>query len=505
MRLSLSMIVKNEERFLPGCLESIKDLVDEMIIVDTGSTDNTKGIARDFGARIYDFKWCDDFSAARNESLRNTTGDWILYLDADERIDKAFHSRIRRMISSGKVDAFLLNLKSKIGTGEDCQYHIVPYPRLFRKIKGVHFVGEVHEQITTSLTALGARILASDVLVEHLGYAQDSEVILEKARRNHRLLLAQLHRGKNYGYGLYQLGQTEIALGQVEEGLAHLREALKVGGFGKSVEASIHGAIAENLFKKGDFPGALAACAKSLGVAPRQAFSHMMMGEIYVRTAEYDKATESFTRAVEKYRSVASEGKTSIAIESLFEIDVVYSKLGRAAALAGDVDTARRYLGMAAENNPQPRKVAEFIELLVRNRLYTDAFEAANHFKQFEGEDWYLRIVSSAKIETGDFAGAAALLDNVSEHDIVSLSSLANCKMRIGDFEGADDAFRKAVGLGYDDPQGIELYGLAQFKLGKYADAAGTLSKAVEKNPANARAAKFAQAALAQAAIANAG
>ena len=84
--LSLSMIEKNEESMLPGCLESVKEVVDEIVIVDTGSSDRTKEIARSFGAKIIDFEWVNDFAAARNESLRNCTGEWILYLDADERL-----------------------------------------------------------------------------------------------------------------------------------------------------------------------------------------------------------------------------------------------------------------------------------------------------------------------------------------------------------------------------------------------------------------------------------
>jgi len=87
--ISLCMIVKNEEKFLEQCLQSVQGLVDEIIIVDTGSTDKTKEIARRFTDKVYDFQWCDDFSAARNESLKHATGDWILVLDADEVIDPA--------------------------------------------------------------------------------------------------------------------------------------------------------------------------------------------------------------------------------------------------------------------------------------------------------------------------------------------------------------------------------------------------------------------------------
>src|SRR3989338_5592832 len=86
--ISLCMITKNEEKYLEQCLNSVKDLVDETIIVDTGSTDKTKEIAKRFNAKVYDFKWADDFSAARNESLKHATKDWILILDADEVMDK---------------------------------------------------------------------------------------------------------------------------------------------------------------------------------------------------------------------------------------------------------------------------------------------------------------------------------------------------------------------------------------------------------------------------------
>ena len=244
MKLSLSMIVKNEERFLPGCLESVKGLVDEIVIADTGSTDATRDIALGFGAKIVDFAWCNDFSAARNESLKHTAGDWVLYLDADERIEPQHHAAIRKLISSGKADAVLLTLKSKMGTREDAQYHLVAYPRLFRKMKGVRFTGEVHEQVTPSLTEAGARIVPSDVTIEHLGYAQDDDVILEKARRNRTLLLSQIEKSQNYGYALYQLGQTAIVLGNVKAGLGHMEEALAAACSSGSVVGSTHGLTA---------------------------------------------------------------------------------------------------------------------------------------------------------------------------------------------------------------------------------------------------------------------
>src|SRR3989338_5500840 len=96
--ISLCMIVKNEEKYLEQCLNSVKDIADETIIVDTGSTDKTKEIAKKFKARVFDFKWSDDFSEARNESLKHATKEWILVLDADEIIDKNGLEKIKEAI-----------------------------------------------------------------------------------------------------------------------------------------------------------------------------------------------------------------------------------------------------------------------------------------------------------------------------------------------------------------------------------------------------------------------
>jgi len=99
-RVSLCMIVKNEEPNLADCLSSIRDLVDEMVVLDTGSTDRTRAIAQSLGARVHELPWCDHFAAARNESIRHATGDWIFWLDADDRIDEPNREKLRQLFAS---------------------------------------------------------------------------------------------------------------------------------------------------------------------------------------------------------------------------------------------------------------------------------------------------------------------------------------------------------------------------------------------------------------------
>ncbi len=498
MRLSLSMIVKNEERFLPGCLESVKALVDEMVIADTGSTDGTKEIAISFGAKVIDYPWRNDFSAARNESLRHATGDWILYLDADERIDASYHALIRKIISSRKADAYLLNLKSKIGTREDAQYHLVAYPRLFRKMKDVFFTGQVHEQVTPSLLKASARIIPSDVIIDHLGYAQDDDVILEKARRNRVLLLSQVEKRENYGYALYQLGQTEIVLGNIDAGLLRLEEALAAGGIGDSVVASIHGIIAENLMKRGNYDAAILACDRSLASAPTQSFAHILKGDVLAKLGNHSDSVKEYTSALKEYESGILEGKAHTAVEPVFDKYVLYARIANAALLAGDEGTAVTYFGKAARQKRTPHNVTRYVELLVKKGMLDEAAKSADEFSEFKEEDWYLRLMSSVFMEKGDYDQASRFLGCVSSHDAVSLGSLAKCRMKGEDFTGAEYAFLQAVELGYDDENGLELLGLVQFKLLKFTEAADTLARVVKANPSNARAAKFLQAARSQ-------
>ena len=133
------MIVRNEERFLPGCLESVRGLVDEIIVVDTGSTDRTAEIARSFGARVFDFEWRDDFSAARNESLRHAGSDWILYLDADERIDcGGIDNCIRAAAAHPDFDAFSVLIRNFRHTASERPAFDAAYNfRLFRNFPGI--------------------------------------------------------------------------------------------------------------------------------------------------------------------------------------------------------------------------------------------------------------------------------------------------------------------------------------------------------------------------------
>ena len=101
MTLSVCMIVKNEAANLHAAIEPVKDLADEVIVVDTGSSDDTRAIAERLGARVFDFPWCDDFAAARNEAIGHASSEWVLILDADDRLAPSEHEKLRALLAAG--------------------------------------------------------------------------------------------------------------------------------------------------------------------------------------------------------------------------------------------------------------------------------------------------------------------------------------------------------------------------------------------------------------------
>src|SRR5438552_1743970 len=170
------MIVKNEEANLPACLESVRGLFDEIIIVDTGSTDRTKEIAAAFGAKVFEFTWVDSFAAARNECLRHATGNWIFWMDADDRLDEANRQKLLALFANldKKTTAFVMRCvcPPAADTGIATE---VQHVRLFRNHSQIRWEHRVHEQILPAVRRVGREVRFTDVAIAHTGYL-DAEV-----------------------------------------------------------------------------------------------------------------------------------------------------------------------------------------------------------------------------------------------------------------------------------------------------------------------------------------
>ena len=181
--LSLCMITKNEEKNLSRCLDSIKDIVDEIIIVDTGSTDKTVEIAKSYGAHIYHYDWNNDFSKARNVSLQKATKDWILVLDADEVLPYEEGLKLKNIINTSVNEGLFLRLDNII---ESVNLGDAVVLRVFKNNPKYRFRGPMHEQIIFSIEEECGKnkIQPTNVKIVHYGYDQNICDMEEKQKRN---------------------------------------------------------------------------------------------------------------------------------------------------------------------------------------------------------------------------------------------------------------------------------------------------------------------------------
>ena len=266
--VSLCLIVKNEEHNLPACLAAASGLVDEIIVVDTGSTDRTREVAARQGARLFDFPWCDSFSAARNECLRHASGEWIFWLDADDRVDEDNRHKLRALFATlpeGNVAYVMkcLCLPDAVSGAATAVDHI----RLFRRHPRVCWRYRVHEQILPALRESGAEVRWTDIVIHHAGY-QDPALRKRKLERDLRLLLLEDRERPGDPFILFNLGSIYHEQGRFDEALPRLRRSLERSRSADSIVRKLYALIVSCHRARGRREQAWAACQEGLRTCP---------------------------------------------------------------------------------------------------------------------------------------------------------------------------------------------------------------------------------------------
>jgi tetratricopeptide (TPR) repeat protein len=313
-KLSLAMIVFNESSHLGHCLGSVQGLVDEIIVVDTGSTDGTVALALERGAKISHFPWCDDFSAARNESLKLCSGEWILLLDADEALDSQDFQKIADACSQSEFAAFELTMRNySLGSagslnGEAATRNRSQYAegrqfafytdskklRLCKNLPGLAFRGRVHEQIMPFFEEKGLKVGQLDAVIHHYGKTLE---IREAFKRHHYLEIAKQDAAENpkdyqRQYALMHQAMTssewEIALkaSQTCEGMRPgiFDPLISIVGSTASQRLGIHDQALEKLNYY------LAHCPGHPFALTARALSHFFTGRIDLARADLEEA-----------------------------------------------------------------------------------------------------------------------------------------------------------------------------------------------------------------------
>jgi tetratricopeptide (TPR) repeat protein len=354
-RISLCMIVKNEERFLRTCLESVREVVDEMIVVDTGSTDRTVEIAEEMGALVSHFEWTGSFSEARNQALAKATGDWVLILDADEVLSPDTVGNIRELVGIQQPHLtgyqFKIRNFNKVGNEVDTVEHYML--RLFPRHPDLHYTGYIHEQVEPRREGLiFERMAAPDVLVLHYGYTGELMAERDKYLRNLELIQASLLKEPQNPFHSFNLGLTHRVNNENEEALAAflaaVEKSLKLEAL-PTYMAACWCYIASIYLEMHQPDQALKTCQDAPELCQKNPDYWVNLGSSWSQLGEFEKSVAAFQSAM----ALRLEAFTSLVSDRAATTWKPFAGIGNAYLMQQDLEKADHYFRRALRENPQ--------------------------------------------------------------------------------------------------------------------------------------------------------
>ena len=362
-RDSLCMIVRNEERHLETCLASIAGWVDEVIIVDTGSSDNTLEIARRRGATVIQLPWPDDFSKARNESIRHASEEWVLILDADEELPPETASRIRVLASEPGVEAWTFTIISPVAVGEGAPSTRHLNLRMFRNRATTRFEGPVHEQVKPSILRHDpdADIRYSQLNILHHGYIENQPGRMAKSRRNIALLNESVASAPEDAFQHYNLAASYYAIGDLEEARQHYESAFRHLHPDASFASALYRNYAICLYALGEYECALKNIDKGLALYPDYPDLYFLKGQVFWDLGMLPQVRASFLRCTQ-FNEIPAHYTTTVGVTGF----LAYENLVEVCERQGDLAAAVDYLIRAWQSEPsfhRLRRLALLLEL----------------------------------------------------------------------------------------------------------------------------------------------
>ena len=404
--ISLCMIVKNEEKFLQKCIKSAQPLVDEIVIVDTGSTDKTMDIALEQGAKVYQHPWQNSFSKARNHALKYVTGDWVLQLDADEELEAQDIPLTRQLVQSFDYHAIYVAIYNYLPRGRSKLY----FPRLFRRGKA-HYEGIVHNQVVYE-----GKPLYSEIRIHHYGYNLPTEKMVVKYERSRKLLEEQLAADPENIFAWYNLirlykNQRNFSL-SAEKGMEIVEK------FSPAKSINIYLMILNDtivsLFNMNSFDLAIHYCNLALKLKPDYFDVLYSLGMCYLKQKLYNRAAVNFIKFIKTVDKERASPKTNLLdVGTIDYIDIAYAHLGECQLYLGDEEKANESFQRALEEfqsrikNITLNKVhPEVLSVMAKVGIYLHNFKiAADYYeiclKQFPSNPQWLNNLASCYAKMG--------------------------------------------------------------------------------------------------------
>lgn len=310
---------------LERCLSSLAGAVDEIVVVDTGSTDATREIAARFGARLARFEWCADFSAARNVALDAASCDWILSIDADEYLADGMQPQVRAAIERTDAEGILVTVRNLLAADDLIQSAESQIVRLFRRRDDVRFAGIIHEEVTPAITRRGGRILSSPVVIVHDGYSRETaQASGSRAERNLPILVRAVDEAPRDPYLHFHLGATYQHLGRHADAQRHLAQVLQLPHEQLNPEILANAAVrlAQLAMAERRDDSVVEYAGQALAHDPNHVLAHYLSGLSLMRLGRIAAAYPHLT-------AVKSSGKAGLSTASDLDALIAYCASNR--------------------------------------------------------------------------------------------------------------------------------------------------------------------------------
>lgn len=340
--ISLCMIVKNEARNLPRCLESVKGQVDEIVIVDTGSDDGTLDVAARYGAKCLTTAWNNDFSAARNVSLEHASGEWILWLDADEELlPPPYGITLRQLATEAQGGAFLVPIENVLPDGKSSVHCAV---RFFRKFDGIRFEGKAHEHVGNWLLRHRIPLDRSPVAIRHWGYATSKDLLVQKLDRNLKLLEEQVSQNPRESFAHYCLGMTFLAKNEFDRSLRHFERALELGPPTDNLESLVLNMLSFHQLHRRKYLEAERLARRSLETTPEQHTARLFLGLAFYHQHDYARALPLLAGAYQFQRLPFERRRSDLSLEQYYDEAELVWVVAHSAYEVGRYSLAHQFL-----------------------------------------------------------------------------------------------------------------------------------------------------------------
>lgn len=362
LRISAVTIVKNEEQNIGRWLQSVKHYADEIVVVDTGSTDNTVTIAEAAGAKVTHFPWMNDFAAAKNFALEQTTGQWIAFFDADEYYSDEDAKKVRPLLERINPRLRTVGVMQKLlnidRDRHDRLISVTYQLRLFRRLPDIKYQGKIHEGLVGVREKHRDVFLDEELRILHTGYS--SSLTRQKTARNLEILQAEIPRRGHRAGDNYYLSDCYYGLGDYEKAIEYAKKHIASGEMIAADETSTHiNLISSRYILKQPTSALLEEAKEAIRRFPYIASFHFLVGRSYYREKNYLSAATWFDEGFAVYARNQNRS----------ELDPIARVTG---ANTGENFLPSAYLqrGMIYDRQGDPQKAVKFIFASLKTHPY---------------------------------------------------------------------------------------------------------------------------------------